>query len=114
MLKELVEALSAEQRDELHEFGVDRHLLSRWRTGTRVPTEAQTAFLAAITGVDYRTLSAHVAELRMTPAQRSLYQRALGKVKRGAGVMLSFGAGAAVAFAAAYDRVATMYRGKNG
>lgn len=110
----LVEALTPEQREKLRAFGVDKTVLSRWKSGARYPTEVQTEYLAALTGIDARALTMAIVEHKATPEQRKLLRDALGKLRRGAGVMLSFGAGAAVAFAAAYERVATMYRGKNG
>lgn len=94
MLQPLIDSLTREHRQLLHEFGVKHDLLSRWRTGKRLPTEPQAMYLAAITGIDAGALMLYLAQERATKAQRDLIARAMGKLKHGAGVMLSFGAGA--------------------
>lgn len=81
MLKTLIDSLNTAQRANLHAFGVDSALLSRWRTGKRLPTEVQVAFLADLTGSDRHALQDEIALMRATPEQRGVLERIMGKAR---------------------------------
>lgn len=99
MLQTIIESLSREKREKLHEFGVDSSLLSRWKTGKRLPTEVQAVFLADLVGEDRHKLQDEIALLRATPEQLPLLQRVMGKAGRGAVAMLFYGVVGAAVFA---------------
>jgi hypothetical protein len=79
MLRELVHGLTTEQRTALKALGVDRILLHKWKHGLRLPTEAQVAMLAAVTGTEYGQLQREVTWLRLKPDERAGLARVLGK-----------------------------------
>lgn len=105
MLQTLLDALTREQRAELHEkWGMSTQTITNLKAGVRsggqLPTQNQVVALAAVTGVDRHALQDEVAQLReKDPARKEMLKRALGKA-RGAVVMLTFGVIAAVAGAA--------------
>lgn len=110
MLKAAIDLLTREQREKLHEFGIDSSVLSRWRTGKRFPTEVQAIFFADLVGIDHHKLQDEIALARATPEQRTLLLRVMGKLKRGAAATLSYGAIGVAVFAAMAERLSTMYR----
>jgi hypothetical protein len=95
----LITNLTAQQREKLHAFSVDATVLSRWKSGKRLPTEPQAVALADVCGVDRHKLQDEIALLKATPEQRRLLERLMGKA-RGVVAMLICGVSVAVAGAA--------------
>jgi ABC-type iron transport system FetAB ATPase subunit len=113
MFREGIAVLTTEQRSALGACGIDKHLISKWQHGHRLPTEPQVVLLAAIVGLNRHQLQDEIAMLRASEAQRPMVERALRTGKRGAMAMLGFTGTVAAALAASGSKAvetATMYR----
>ena len=110
MLLQVISLLTAEQKHALDTQGVDRHLLSHWKNGKRLPTEPQAVILAAVAGIDLAELQAEIAIRRSSEVQRPLVERYLKRI-RGAVAMLAYGLTVAAPLAGnAGVKNATMYK----
>lgn len=80
MFLQSIQGLTRDQKHDLAAAGIDRQMLSSWRTERRLPTEPQLAIYAGVTGIDRHQLQDEIALLRATPEQRNLMERLLGKL----------------------------------
>jgi transcriptional regulator with XRE-family HTH domain len=95
MWPSLLDQLTKDDREFLHEFGVPSSVLSNWRKGKRLPTEPQVAALAARLNVDRHELQDEIALMRATPEQRTLLERVM---RKSAGAIASIAVMVAVVF----------------
>ena len=82
MLQEIIEGLNNAQRAALASHGISYKRLWSWRTGERLPTEVQTAYLAAATGTDWAELQKEVTVLRADESEREEVARLVNWRKR--------------------------------
>ena len=78
MLQEVIERLNTAQRAELAKHGITYNRLWSWRTGQRLPTELQTAYLAAATGSDWVELQKEVTVMRAPEDERAQIAQLVG------------------------------------
>lgn len=78
MLQQVIERLDTAQRAELAKHGITYNRLWSWRTGQRLPTEVQTAYLAAATGSNWVELQKEVTVMRAPEAEREAIARTIG------------------------------------
>lgn len=78
MLKELLHNLTPLHRKTLLSFGIGSERLSEWRSGKRLPTELQVAYLAYATGANWARLQQEVTLERAPANQKFTVARAIG------------------------------------
>lgn len=76
MFIECLPLLTKEQKLALRNAGITRFLLGDWRASRRIPTLAQVAVYAAITGIDKEPLIEEITMRRATPVQRAILKKA--------------------------------------
>lgn len=79
MYREVVEALTKQQIDELEKRGIVRSTVSAWKHGKRSPTLPQAKVLAIVAMVSFSDLVEELAELEATPEQRSFFRATVAK-----------------------------------
>jgi hypothetical protein len=84
MLLRTITGLTVNQKRDLDSRGISKQLLTHWKNGRRLPTEVQTVILADVAGVDRHELQDEIALMRATPEQKTILERAMGKLKAGA------------------------------
>lgn len=114
MLEKALSSLNSAQKAELRKLGISDQLRSDWKHGRQRPNQAQAAILEVMAGLAPHSLRDYLMIEKAKPAEKEWLKKAVGKLKLGAGVTLSYGAGAVAVFVAASERVATMYRERNG
>lgn len=114
-LIELAQIRAGNHAKLAEQIGVPFQHVSNWKNGKRTCTPEDRALLAHAAGLDPTPfLVDAMVEKHEGTKKGEVLKRALGKLKRGAGVTLSYGVAGAALIAAVSDRLATMYRERNG
>lgn len=114
LLAKALSSLTSAHKAELRTLKISDQLRHDWKSGRVKPTPAQAAILEQMAGLPEHSLRNWLMLEKATPEQKAWLSKHMGKLKRGAGVTLSYGAAVAVGFAVWADRLSTMYRVQRG